>query len=68
MLWGKECSVHIGACFSGGSRLAPAGRAGSGREQQRFITNTGWLYAVYAKGPRAPASRMGVGGRLPVLS
>ncbi len=25
MLWGKECSVHMGACFSGGSRLAPAG-------------------------------------------
>lgn len=24
MLWGKECSVHMGACFSGGSRLAPA--------------------------------------------
>lgn len=26
MLWGKECRVHMGACFSGGSRLAPAGK------------------------------------------
>ena len=25
MLWGKECTVHMGACFSGGSRDAPAG-------------------------------------------
>lgn len=24
MLWGKECRVHMGACFSGGSRDAPA--------------------------------------------
>lgn len=24
MLWGKECTVHMGACFSGGSRDAPA--------------------------------------------
>lgn len=26
MLWGKECTVHIGACFSGGSREAPAAK------------------------------------------
>lgn len=35
MLWGKECSVHIGACFSGGSRLAPAA-ARQGEEEARF--------------------------------
>ena len=23
MLWGNECRVHMGACFSGGSRDAP---------------------------------------------
>ena len=27
MLWGKECRVHMGACLSGGSLEAPAGRS-----------------------------------------
>ena len=35
MLWGKECRVHIGACFSGGSRLAPAGSREGGRKERK---------------------------------
>ena len=31
MLCGNECSVHMGACFSGGSRDAPADRGGKGQ-------------------------------------
>lgn len=37
MLWGKECSVHMGACFSGGSLDAPV-QAAQARSQSLNIS------------------------------
>ena len=40
MLWGKECSVHMGAWRSGGSREAPGGGGGGGAEAARAASRS----------------------------
>ena len=60
MLWGKECRVHMGACFSGGSRDAPAAAAAAAAaaaEEVRVHREAIAACSSKIPPPRLPATR-----------
>ena len=58
MLCGKECTVHMGACFSGGSLDAPAACSQSNKPRLAGPLLTSWILLAIQKSSQETPTNM----------